>query len=538
YEASSDKGLVVALGSRWDEAWEFPSEGARFAYRHQPASPAVNNSCAPCHARRATLAEQWTPGAPLAQSHRLAVLTPPLYFPDGQQRDEVFVWGSFAQSRMYQKGVTCVDCHEPHTAGLREKGNALCSHCHAATHFDTPEHHFHKTDSLGAQCVECHMPAQNYMVVDARRDHSMRIPRPDLSHALGAPNACNQCHTDRDSEWAAASMDQWYGTAWRERANYGKTLHAGTTKGVGAAPELLKLAEDNAVPALVRATSATLLQPYMRRDLLMSARLLLKDPDPDVRIAALGLIEPADPVNRVLAVAPLLEDAVLGVRVEAARILADVPENQLPENRRGAFRGALDEYVAGLLDDADWPTANANLGNLYARQGQAELAIGAYERALALDPEFAAAYGNLADLYRALGQEEAVVQVLNRGLAKVPGSADLHHALGLALVRDGDRTRAVAEFEQAARLAPGNGHYAYVHAVALHSIGQIPRALEVLHEADVTNPNTSEILGTLVSMYREAGDIPSALIYARRLSAALPEDPTVRQLLSDLEGAH
>ena len=122
----------------------------------------------------------------------------------------------------------------------------------------------------------------------------------------------------------------------------------------------------------MRATAATLLQPYMRQDLLMAARALLKDSDPEVRIAALGLIEPADPVNRVLAAAPLLEDPVRGVRVEAARILADVPDDQFPESRRSARAAALNEYLAALQQDADWPTANVSLGNLYLRQGQAE----------------------------------------------------------------------------------------------------------------------------------------------------------------------
>ena len=537
YRADDDMGLAVQLNSRWNEAWKFPEPGAKFAQRDITADPAVMNVCAACHARRSTLTEAVTPGAPLADSHRLALLTPPQYHADGQQRDEDYVWGSFLQTRMYQKGVTCQDCHEPHTAKLRVQGNALCARCHDAARYDSQQHHFHKLGTSGAQCVECHMPAQNYMVVDARRDHGIRLPRPDLSQTLGSPNACTQCHADKQPEWAAVALDKWYGKDWRARPHYGTTLHAGVTQGVKAVPDLLVLAQDSASPAIVRATALTLLQPHMRQDLLLAARALLKDSDPEVRIAALGLIEPVDPVNRVLAAAPLLEDAVRGVRVEAARILADVADDQFPENRRAARASALNEYIAALQQDADWPTANVSLGNLYLRQGQAEQAIAAYERALKLDAQFAGAYVNLADVYRMQNLDDKGEKVLRRGLEQLPKAADLHHALGLLLVRKGDTAVALTELEQAAQLAPDVARYSYVYAVALHSTGQGSQALSVLRVADERHPNTPDILGTLVSIYREAGDAPSALIYARKLAAVLPDNPDVQRLLAELEGS-
>ncbi len=533
YQADDDRGLVVQLHSRWNEAWKFAS-GAKIAQRDRPADAAVMNDCAACHARRSTLTETVTPGAPLADSHRLAELMPPLYHADGQQRDEVYVWGSFLQSRMYQKGVTCLDCHDAHTAKLRVEGNALCVRCHDAAQFDTQQHHFHKLGTAGAQCVECHMPAQNYMVVDARRDHSIRLPRPDLSLSLGSPNACTQCHTEKKSEWAAAALDKWYGKTWRDRPHYGTTLHAGETQGIGAVPALLQLAQDESSPALVRATAATLLQPYMNQDMLIAARALLHDANPEVRIAALGLIEVADPVNRVLAAAPLLEDPVRGVRIEAARILADIPDDQFPNNRRDARATALNDYIASLQQDADWPTANVNLGNLYLRQGNAEKAIAAYERALELDAQFAGAYVNLADVYRALDQDDKGEQVLRRGLAQLPQAADLHHVLGLLLIRKGDTVAAVTELAEAAQLAPDSVRYTYVYAVALNSTGRSDKALKVLREADARLPNTPDILGTLVSIYREAGDVPAALIYARKLAVALPDDPGVQKLVDEL----
>ena len=493
------------------------------------------NVCAACHARRSTLTEAGKPGAPLADSHRLALLTQPLYHADGQQRDEVYVWGSFVQSRMYQKGVTCMDCHDAHTSRLRAEGNALCLRCHSAASFDSPQHHFHKPGAAGAQCVGCHMPEQNYMVVDARRDHSIRVPRPDLSAKLGSPNACTLCHTGKNPAWAAAAMDKWYGKAWRERPHYGMTLQAGVTQGVKAVPELLRTrAGSSDAGAVVRATAATLLQPYMRPDLLVAAQSLLLDSDPEVRIAALGLIEPADPANRVLAAAPLLEDPVRGVRVEAARILADIPDSQFPAAKRSARASALNEYLAALRQDADRPTANVNLGNLYLRQGHAEEAIAAYERALMLDTQFAGAYVNLADAYRVQGRDDKGEQVLRRGLALLPHAADLHHALGLLLVRKGDKP--VAQFEQAARRAPDNARYAYVHAIALNSLGKRAEALALLRATQARHPDDLDTLNALVSIQRRgrrsqgrARSMPS------KMAALLPDDPSVRRLLAELK---
>jgi hypothetical protein len=107
------------------------------------------------------------------------------------------------------------------------------------------------------------MPTQNYMVIHARQDHSLRVPRPDLSLSLGSPNACTQCHTDKKPQWAASAMDKWYGKAWRERPHYGTTLHAGETQGLRALPGCSNWPPARRAPAIVRATAATLAQPYV-----------------------------------------------------------------------------------------------------------------------------------------------------------------------------------------------------------------------------------------------------------------------------------
>ena len=529
------KGLAVQLHSNWQAAWK-QSDNSVTAQRLELADDKLMDACWACHARRSTLVESSLPGKPLEDTHHPALLTQPTYYADGQQRDEDYTWGSFSQSKMFQHGVTCMDCHEPHALKLRAEGNALCTRCHNAEKFDTEKHHFHKSDSKGAQCMDCHAPEQNYMVNDGRHDHSFRLPRPDLSLALGSPNACTQCHEKRKPDWAATTLDKWYGKSWRERRHYGTALHAGATQGAKALPTLLTLAQDFANPAIVRATALIQVTPLMEPELLVFARQQLKDLDPSVRIAALGLIESVDPVNRALSASPLLSDPVRGVRIEAARILAAVPDSQISAGRLSARNNAMAEYLDYLTLNADWPTENVNRGNLYLRQGKVDAAITAYERALTLDPSFIGAYVNLADAYRQQGHDDEGEKVVRKGLVLLPNAADLHHALGLLLVRKADKTTALQELAAAVKLAPDNARYAYVYGIGLNSNGQPREALAALKTADARQPYNLNILSALISIQRESGDTKSALVYTRKAAVALPDNKEIQQLVTELEG--
>ena len=207
----SSKGLTVSLDERRGVTWN-PLAASGNAARSRPrASEREIDVCAQCHARRGQIAEGYTAGKPFLDYYRPALLTSPLYHADGQQRDEVYTWGSFLQSKMHANGVTCSDCHNPHSGKVRAEGNTLCATCHLPGKYDAATHHHHKTGSAGAACVACHMPTTTYMIVDPRHDHSLRVPRPELSVQFGTPNTCNGCHTNRDSRWAAAQVKQWYG---------------------------------------------------------------------------------------------------------------------------------------------------------------------------------------------------------------------------------------------------------------------------------------------------------------------------------------
>jgi Flp pilus assembly protein TadD len=528
------KGLMVQLTGRDDAAWVMdPHTGSAKRTTPLPARFEVE-TCARCHARRGILDDRYVPGRSLMDTHRPALLEEGLYYADGQIQDEVYEYGSFLQSKMYRAGVTCSDCHDPHSLRLRDTENALCAHCHSPERFDTSAHHFHQAGSAGSQCVACHMPTKTYMGVDARRDHSLRRPRPDLSVQLGTPNACTACHTDRPPQWAADTIVRWYGPGPRP-PHFATALHAGRTRKPGAEGSLVRLLGDAAMPGMARATAVSLLGRYLSPQSLRAVESALADGDPLVRMAAVAVLEPVEPHTRLRLAAPLLRDAIRAVRIEAARILAPLDTTRLSAEQRAALELALAEYRQAQERNADRPEAHLNLGVLQAQLGKPLEAERAYRTALRIDPSFAPTYVNLADLYRAQNRDEEGENILRQGLAVSPDDAALHHALGLLLVRRGRQSEALGALGRAAALRPDNPHYNYVFGVALHSVRQSTRALEVLTQAHARHPGEPEILIGLATISRERGQLDSAIGYARKLVELVPYDQGARQLLAELE---
>ena len=131
----------------------------------------------------------------------------------------------------------------------------MCAQCHLPAKFDTAQHTHHAEGTPGAACAACHMPTTTYMGVDPRHDHSLRIPRPDVSVKLGTPNACNNCHAKQTAQWAADAIGKWTGKPPASYQNFAAALRAGSLGAPGARGALLALIEDKAQPALVRASA-------------------------------------------------------------------------------------------------------------------------------------------------------------------------------------------------------------------------------------------------------------------------------------------
>lgn len=509
--------------------------------------PAQVETCGPCHARRYSIRLDDRPGRPLLDDFMPELLGEGLYHPDGQMQDEVFNYGSFLQSKMYQKGIGCMDCHEPHTLNTRRAGNALCTGCHqpsqrtagkpAAKIYDAPSHHFHPAGSSGAQCVNCHAPAQTYMVVDPRHDHGFRVPRPDLSVQLGVPNACNQCHADQTADWASARMREWYGSGW-QRPHYGSTLAAGRAGRPEALPALTALAQDRTQPAIVRATALDLLRRYGEPARAAHAALL-GDAAPLVRVlAARGLEHPRDP-KHLAGLPRLLQDPVRAVRMEAARVLAATPAAVLSAQQRKALAQALEEYKAAQLAADDQPEGQANLGVLYAAMHQPEAAERAYRAAIARDADFVPAYSNLAGLYHQLGRKAEAEQMFRAGLGKAADAASqgmLHYSLGLLLAEQARLKEAAESLGQAVARLPNEPRVRYNQGLLLQKLGRFPEAETALRRASELSPQDPDPLYALVAYYLNRHRPAEALPYAERLHRDYPQVPEFKKLVDSLRG--
>ncbi len=335
----------------------------------------------------------------------------------------------------------------------------------------------------------------------------MRVPRPDQSVALGVPNACNRCHTDREARWAAAAVRGWLGRDAAGFETFAPTFHADESGRAGAAVSLATIANDLAQPPIVRASAIERIAQSGRDT--GTAQRAARDAQPLVRLAAVRLAETLPPQEQLPILAPLLADPLRAIRIEAARASAGL-QDSLPAEQRAAWQKAADEYLATLRYTADRPEARTALGTFWARLGSFDDAQAAFAQAIALDPHHVPAYLNAADALRVQGRDADARLMLERGLAQVPQSAALHHALGLTLVRLGQSKEALRELERAAQLGADEPRYAYVYAVALNSTGKPADALRVLERSTARWPADRDLLLALATMQRDAGKMEAA----------------------------
>ena len=534
---SSDGGDGLTVNLRPAKgAWAFSEANAStMHWKGQPRSHNEIETCAPCHSRRHNITSDYQPGQPYLDAYVPSLLEEGVYYPDGQILEEDYEWGSFIQSKMYHEGVTCSDCHDPHSAGLRaDNTNALCGRCHSPARFGSEQHHHHKPDSAGALCVNCHMPTRTYMVIDVRRDHSLRVPRPDFSVAYGTPNACNQCHKDKSASWAADTVAKWYGPNRRQEAHFVTALDAGRRGLPNAEKALTELVADLQKPDIARATALSLLPQYLTPSSLTVVQAALGDRDALVRREAVQALEPLPPKERVRLAASLLGDPVLSVRIGAARLLAGTPPNQLTESQKAALDRAVAELIASEMASAERPESHVNLALLYAQMGRPNDAEKELQTALRLDPNNVPAMVNLADLYRQQGRDNQGQQWLEKAVAAAPGAAEPVHALGLLKVRQKQYADALPLLARAAALQPSNVRYSYVYAVALNSTGQADQAVRILQQAHQRRPADRDVLTGLIAFERDRGNLATAIGYAKELVQLAPDDPGAKALLAEL----
>lgn len=527
-----------AGASAGEPGWGFALETALSTPRGQIGV------CAACHSRRQSLTDRPAPGADFLDDYMPELLEAQLYHADGQIDDEVYVWGSFVQSAMFRAGVTCTDCHNPHSGERWMEDNGLCTACHneapparfpgmQAKLYDTTDHHHHAPGSNGAACVSCHMPDKFYMSVDPRRDHSLRIPRPDLSAAIGAPNACTACHEDQTNAWAASEISEWLGGGPIEPGlHYGEALAAARTRQPDAAAMLISVLDDeDGAPAIARATAAQMLGDYIDGEVLRVIETALRSEEPLVRIGAVRAMRQAPLESRVVA-APLLVDPLRAVRVEAVQTLAAVGPASLPDEGQQAFSAAESEYFSSQMASAERPETHLNLANYHAARGDQRRAEQSLRTGLRLDADYSPALVNLADIFRDSGRDREGEGFLRRALEIDPDSALAHFSLALNLVRQSRTEDAIASLESALALEPDNVRFAYTYAVALSGAGRTDDAADVLEAAAAHHPRDIEVLSLLAMIRDRQGDTGQAVAAARRLLELQPDHPVALTILS------
>ena len=497
-------------------------------YGHEAAQM---DTCAPCHSRRSQLAEGFRPGLPLLDFYQPSAIAEPLYHTDGQILDEVYVYGSFLQSKMHDRGVTCNHCHDPHAASLKIPGNGTCTQCHteagrddfptlAAGTYDDASHHFHEDIA----CIDCHMPSRTYMGVDERHDHGFRIPRPDLSERYGTPNPCTGCHTDQTARWATEQIASWYGPRDdMSTPSLAAVLAQGATQHFDAERPLSAAASDDTLSGLARRSVMNQLGGYEFGYSLDAITAGLRDPDANVRLGALQNLDRLPEARRFGHLKRLVADESRAVRIAAAPMAARFLNQALAAADMTAIRSAVAEFETVQQLHAERPESHTNLGNLRLAMGDIAAAEAGYKQALVVEPRWIPAMVNLADLYRGTGRDAQAKTILAEAVATQPPNADAAYAYGLWFVRNGDPGQGLEHLRRAAQLSDTVNN-AYVLALALNGTGDAEAAVSELRRAIAAFGNHRVLLFAVATILRDAQRYEEALVYARQLQRLFGEE--------------
>ena len=407
-------GLLVELSDPDQAAWVMNTDTG-IAERSAPlAAQQQVEACGRCHARRSVAASDHSYGEPLTSTHTVSLLEEGLYYPDGRILDEVYVYGSFLQSKMYAAGVQCSDCHNPHSGSLHTGANPndICATCHQPERFATSAH---SAEQIG-DCVTCHMPATVYMGIDSRRDHSFRLPA-----------------TDTDPE------------------HYGAVIAGGRAD--NSDQRLLAGIANEAFPAIARATMLSLLGPLDSEASADIVRDQANAQDPLLRLGALRALRYQRPELQVQIGAQLLHDPMRSVRIEAAATLAEY-RDILPVEDRRAYASAAEEYRAALKATAAMPEAALKLAEFERVNGLESPAL--YEHALRIGQ-------HLAPVRHAFGLHTVRQGEMNAALPHFRAAVNLQpevpeyvYTLGVALNSLGQPDEALTTLETARQRFPRN----------------------------------------------------------------------------------
>ena len=502
-------------------------------------------ACAPCHSRRTSFGPNEHTDPEYYNLYRPQNISPPLYYADGQILDEVYVFGSFTQSKMYMHDVRCNDCHDSHSIKFKFEGNALCTQCHRPEEYDTYQHHFHKyanekgqpvIDKFGkkipvgegALCKTCHMPGRYYMGIDLRRDHSFRIPRPDLSIKYNVPNACNDCHVNKSFKWSEDWIKKYYGE--RKKFTYVSVLADGYLQKENADTGLIRIIKNDLYPEIIRATSLSYLSTYINPEADSVIIEMLYNIEPLVRERAIDAFNTNDAQELVNIIFPLLNDPIKMVRVAAASKLSVVGKEFFTGEQLKNLNEVLNEYLQTLNYTADFPTGKYNLGNFYSNKGDFDKAEKFYNDAIRADSLFLPAKSNLALLYYSDGKLKEAENFFLDLIRNHKEYTESEYYLGL-LYAEQKRYKEAAEILEKATQKPNvNPRIYYNLGLIYQYLNDEKKAESSLLKAYSVSPNEFDVIYAMADFYIKSGNYKKAMKYAEELIVKFPTNSAGEQI--------
>lgn len=474
------------------------------------------NMCAPCHARRVKLTKNMTPGTHFEDQYLVQNISSDFYYQDGQILEEDYVYGSFLQSKMYDEGVRCGDCHNIHSMELKLEGNLLCNQCHVSTTYDNKSHHFHEENTEAAQCINCHMTGRYYMGNDFRRDHSFRIPRPDQSMHADTPNACNECHDDQSEKWAADWIVKWYGDERPPHFSDYLILSYKENMSADERKSLDHFINDLNYPYIARSTVINNLV-YTNSEQVEVLLEALKDSSATIRYQALLQFRMMTPQDRNSVARKHINDSTKLVRIGAAQLLLGFDGTGWTEAEKVSMNNAKGELETMLFSNADFSTGRLQMGDYFMQTNDIKAAIKHYEVALEKDSLLYPVYSNLATAYSIDGQTDRAFETLNSWIDYEPNAGRPYYLRALLNFESGSPEIAVQDLKMAIELNPEDLRSMYNLATYYYQNKEFDKALKPSQEALKLDPDNQDLQYLYALILKETGRVNEANQIMNRL---------------------
>jgi len=490
------------------------------------------NTCAPCHARISEINGNHIASKEIMDNYIPQIPDSEFFYADGQVKDEDYIYTSFLQSKMYSKGVSCINCHNPHSTKLKLAGNFTCTQCHLTTKYDVPTHTFHPKGTPSASCVNCHMPGKVFMGNDLRHDHGFRVPRPDLSVKYGTPNACSNCHKDKSEKVLADAIINWYGP--KRKYHFAEDLIPGSRLDANSLMHLQKLIDNKFVPKIIKATATFYLGSIQTQTSLNTLLARLPSKEAQIRYRALKSLASFPSENWITPVGPLLSDKVRAVRIAAADLYITIPSEQVPSEYAQSFAKSKMELEKSLRYQTDFSTGNVMLADYYLKLKDYPNAEKFYLKGLKKDINMNYALLNLSATYNSQGKNTQALQALNLAIKNDPNNERIYYNKALLYYEMNNLKEAENSFAKAVALHSVNPKVYYNYGLLLNQSKKLKEAATVLQKGIRINPSNAELYYALTFVYIQSNNRTNATQTAIKLKQLDPNNPNYQEIFQNL----